>query len=69
MLVIDRFEGDFVVVEEDDSRHFNLERRLLPENAREGDCIIEKNGAYEIDTEATRKRREEILSIMKKMKR
>lgn len=69
MLVIDRFEGDFAVVEEDDSRHFSLERRLLPENAREGDCIIEKNGSYEVDVEATQKRRDEILLIMRRIKK
>lgn len=69
MLVIDRFEDSFAVVEEDDSRRFVIERRFLPENAHEGDCIVEKNGSYEVDVEATQKRKEEILSIMRRIKK
>ena len=37
--IIDRFEGDFAVVELSDGTFENLPRTLLPESAKEGDCI------------------------------
>jgi len=38
MLVIDRFEGSWAVIEYGKST-FNFPRALLPENAKEGDLI------------------------------
>lgn len=39
MLIIDRFEGDFAVVEYKEGRTFNLPRSLLPPGAKEGDVL------------------------------
>lgn len=38
MLIIDRFEGDFAVIEMDDTT-FNFPKNLLPPDAKEGDVI------------------------------
>lgn len=45
---IDRFEGDFAVVELEDREMVDLPLSLLPENAKEGDILnitIDKNAS------------------------
>ena len=69
MLVIDRFEGDFAIVENDNGERFQIEKKLLSENAQEGSCVVEINGCFEVDCEATQKRRDEIIVITKKIGR
>jgi hypothetical protein len=36
---IDRFEGDWAVLEDDDTITFNIPRRWLPSEARQGDIV------------------------------
>ena len=40
MLIIDRFEGDVAVCEDEDRRIVEMDRSLLPEGAREGSVLI-----------------------------
>ena len=55
-MIIDRFEGDFAVCE-DDGAMINIEKRLLPPQCREGDTIILESGTYIIaDNTADRER-------------
>ncbi|MHB8126652.1 MAG: DUF3006 domain-containing protein [Desulfitobacteriaceae bacterium] len=63
--IIDRFEGNFAVVEMDRRRMQDIPRNQLPANTKEGDVIIEENGVYRIDEVETKKRREEINKLMK----
>ena len=60
MLVIDRFEGTWAVVE-DDRDTFLLPRRLLPVEAKEGDVV---NITIEIDKSATIKRSNKIKQLL-----
>ncbi|HAG10273.1 MAG TPA: DUF3006 domain-containing protein [Desulfotomaculum sp.] len=53
MLLIDRFEGSWAVIEYG-KKTFNLPRALLPENAKEGDLITM---AVTIDQKGTMTRR------------
>lgn len=39
-IIIDRFEGNFAVVELEDKRMINMPRELVPEEAREGDILV-----------------------------
>lgn len=48
MIVIDRFENGFAVVENGDSME-NIPVELIPSEAREGDVLIYENGAYQVD--------------------
>jgi hypothetical protein len=61
MLIIDRFEGDFAVVEYDTGKLFNLSRFLLPPEAEEGDVI---SMTLTINSDETAKRRKRIQSLM-----
>ena len=68
MLIIDRFEGEFAVVENTDNEEMTLiERAVIDLNAREGDVIAFSNGIYHVDDEATKKRRAEVLALLKKL--
>ncbi len=61
MLIIDRFEGDFAVIEYGELV-FNLPRSLLPPEAKEGDVLkIE----LAVDAAATRERQKHAEELTK----
>ena len=64
--IIDRFEGDFAVLEKEDGGTVDIKRELL-ENAREGDVIIFFDGKYIVDAEATQMRRKNIEDKMRRL--
>ena len=66
MLIIDRFEGEFAVIEDDEER-LEIQRALLPEAAKEGDVLVCENEVYSVDEEATKIRRAEVLKRLKKL--
>ena len=60
--IIDRFEGDFAVVEIDEGMFANIPKIALPKNAKEGDVInvsIDKG-----ETEERRKRLEKLMDSL-----
>ena len=65
MLIIDRFEGEYAVVEEDGDKMTNILRKHIATDAKEGDCIKIVDGKYIIDHEETKKRKDEIEQIAK----
>lgn len=58
VVIIDRIEGDFVVVEMEDKKIVNLPRCLIP-SSKEGDII-----SIEIDKEEINLRKNKIQKIM-----
>ncbi len=66
MIIVDRFEGDFAVLETD-SGMIDIERSKLAGDIREGDVILESDGFYIKDVETTRQRRAEILALRNKI--
>jgi len=60
MYIIDRFEGDWAVIEAS-KMTFSVPRSLIPEKARVGDVL---NIHIEIDVEATKERRKRIQKLM-----
>ena len=63
MLMIDRFEGDVAVCEDEDRRIVKMDRSLLPEGAREGSVLIPDQEGYRLDTAAEADRRERIKRL------
>ncbi|AET68177.1 Protein of unknown function (DUF3006) [Desulfosporosinus orientis DSM 765] len=61
MLIIDRYEGDWAVIE-NGGITFNLPRSLLPHDVKEGDVITI---SISVDQSATNERRQKGLEIMK----
>jgi hypothetical protein len=63
VIVIDRFEGDFAVVEFAE-RTFDMPRRLLPVDAKEGDAIRIR---VTVDQKETRKRRNSVQKLVNEL--
>lgn len=63
-LIIDRFEGDFAVCEKEDKTMINIDKANLPQQAKEGDVIVFKNGKYSINVAETNRRKKKIKELM-----
>lgn len=61
LCIIDRFEGDWAVIEYED-KTFNFPKDLLPKEAKEGDVL---KFDITIDREETEKRRKTIEDLAK----
>jgi len=57
--IIDRFEGDWAVIEYGRAT-FNFPRALLPKEAREGDVL---RFHVQVDVDTTRRRRQRIRAL------
>ncbi len=66
-LIIDRFEGSLAVCEKEDKSICNIDRNLLPDNAKEGDVLIETDGVYTIDKTDTDIRRKKVEELQNKL--
>lgn len=62
MVIIDRFEGRFAVVETTDGQMFNMPKELLPSEAKESDVV-----SIEIDKEATTERHDQMVELKNKL--
>lgn len=65
--IIDRFEGDYAVVEFDGRQMKDIPRSELTPEAKEGDVIVLINGKYLVDAEETQRRRAEIAKLTEDM--
>ncbi|KZN96826.1 DUF3006 domain-containing protein [Aeribacillus pallidus] len=62
--IIDRFENDIAVCEDENGKIIEILKSQLPKNAETGDVIIQKNNRYYVDKKETSKRRQEIEELM-----
>ncbi|WP_291707653.1 DUF3006 domain-containing protein [Clostridium sp.] len=63
--VIDRIEDGYFVLEGLEGNIFNVEKKYIADDAKEGDILYKKDDFYYIDNEATKLRKEEIDKLMK----
>ncbi|KGG80460.1 pyruvate kinase [Caloranaerobacter azorensis H53214] len=63
--IIDRFEGDYAVIELENLEVINILKDNLPQNAKEGDVVVIKDNKYYIDIEETRRRNKQIEEFFK----
>jgi hypothetical protein len=63
--IIDRFEGDYAVVEFEGRKMQDILRKEIVPEAKEGDVIVLVNGKYQIDREETQRRKAEIAKLTK----
>lgn len=66
MIILDRFEAEFAVLETDDGME-NVPRTQIPTQAKEGDILCRTPNGYAVDETATAKRREKLLARTKKL--
>ena len=57
-VVIDRFEGEYALVEDENKNIKNMPKCLLPENAKEGSVI-----KIELDEDETKRRNKDVKSL------
>ena len=62
--IIDRFESDYVVLEDENGNISNISREYLPEEVKEGSIIYYVDGKYLINTLEEEKRRNYIREKM-----
>lgn len=65
-MMIDRFEGEFAVLETEGGM-MNVHRSFLPSSAREGDMVTYNGSVYGIDREATEDLRSEVRDRLHKL--
>ena len=64
---IDRFEGDYAVLEDDDENRVNVKKALLPEMAKESDVLDFDGESYTVNADETEKRRQSVIEMLRKM--
>lgn len=64
---IDRFEGDYAVLEDDDENRVSVKKTLLPEAAKESDVLDFDGETYTVNAEETEKRRQSVIEMLRKM--
>jgi len=65
--IIDRFEGDFAVVEFEGRVMKDIPRSNMVSEVKEGDVIFLVDGIYYVDVEETLGRKNEIAKLMENM--
>lgn len=63
-VIIDRFEGQYAVCEDEDLNMINIEIDKLPQGVKEGDVLIIEGDNIKVDKEETEIRRERIRRLM-----
>lgn len=64
---VDRFEGEYAILEDEYGRLYDVLREELPTDLREGDILQENEGKYMINEEETAKQREKIKQIYERI--
>lgn len=64
-LIIDRFEGNYAVCEDENKKMINILKDLIPSKSQEGDVLYFDGNIYLIDNEDTKRRKELIEKLMK----
>lgn len=60
--IIDRFEGEYAVCENEDGKFVDILKSKLPDNAKQSDIIIKTNIGYEISEKETQIAKDRIKS-------
>ena len=65
MIIIDRFEGEYAVCEEESGSVRKHPQVFLPGGCREGDCLVPApDGSWQVDRAATMERRKQIQRLL-----
>lgn len=65
--IIDRIESGFVVAETEDETMVNITENLIKGDFKEGDILIKEDEFFKVDSDLTKKRKEEIDHMLKNM--
>jgi hypothetical protein len=62
--ILDRFEGEYAVCENEMKETLNIKKDRIPADAKEGDVLIVRSNEITIDKEETEKRKTEIEKLI-----
>lgn len=65
--IVDRIEGDYIVIEDNQSNIININKNEFSENINEGDVLIKIDNKYTVDKDKTNFRKENINKILKSL--
>ena len=65
--IIDRFENEFAICEDENKKMIEIKKEDLPLNAKEGDVLNLTDGTFSIDSEETKKIREDNFDLLNKI--
>lgn len=65
--IIDRIEGEFVIIEDDDLQMRTISLKEVKGDPKEGDVLVKDGEFFRVDFELTKLRRDKINSMMKNM--
>ncbi len=66
---VDRIGGGMAVLESETGERRTVEAAKLPENVKEGDCLMEADGIFSLDAEWTSARRKKLHARVKALVR
>jgi len=66
-LIIDRFEGNLAVCENEEGKMIDIERAKLPEEAKEGYVLKFAGDRFEIDYDETEKRKNKTIEFLESL--
>ena len=66
-IIIDRFEGEYAVCENELEKMVKIEKNKLPAEALEGDVLILEGEQITLDKNETQKRKEKIEKLMEEL--
>lgn len=66
MYIIDRFEGEYAVVEMDEET-ISIPLCALPAEAKEGDVLVKTETSYLVDAAETQARRERLIARRRRL--
>ena len=65
--IVDRFEGNIAVCEDENKKLIHIPKYKLPLETKEGDCLIEEDGFFRIDDLQTASRKEYLKKKMDRL--
>lgn len=66
-VIIDRFEGDYAVIETEEKAMKKIRRSEVPNAVQEGDVLVCTDNKWIVDLEATQRRKEQIAALAAKL--
>lgn len=66
-IIIDRFEGEYAICENESEEMIKIEKNKLPSEASEGDVLILEGEKITLDKNETQKRKEKIEKLIEEL--
>lgn len=63
VLSLNRFEGRFAVLEDDNRKIYKINKKEIRKNSKEGDIFLLENNKITFDPKRTEKKRKEIRAL------